>query len=203
MKWLLLFFLMVSNANATLNAKDLQHKLDPYTVKFAQKLEKNFEEVRELSKDKKIDFQQVSEKDRAFVNSVLSSTKQSEVFLTTPAKQSDFYIFVSLSMKDKNLQQLLNDAAKYNAVVVLRGLKNNSMKETVQHLAKFFSNTSNGLIIDPELFTQFGINKVPSFVLSDEKNYDILSGNVTPHFALQKFSQSGGCANEAIVRLRS
>lgn len=169
---------ILPNTNAALNERDFQAELDPHTVEFAQNL---------VLEERGRDMQRI--------------VKGSEVVQVFPqavgVKQSEFYVFVSLSIHDKNLMQLLDEAAKYRAIVVLRGLKNNSMRETVQHLAKFFAHDHNGLIIDPELFRKYRVNKVPSFVLADGERYDIMSGNVTAHFALEKFAVGGDCGDVA------
>lgn len=113
----------------------------------------------------------------------------------------DFFIFVSFSLHERNLRQIIEDARRYGAFVVIRGLKNNSMRETVQYLLRSVMSTGQGVLVDPTLFQKFGIRHVPSFVLYDGSRYDMLSGNVTVDFALRKFAERGDLKVEAKRRL--
>lgn len=115
-----------------------------------------------------------------------------------------FYIFVSLNMKEKNLKLLLREAAKYNGVLVIRGLKNDSMIETVNYLQTLLKEKHEGVIIDPNLFRKYRIDKVPSFVVAKhcfgsrcDQQYDTIKGNITPHFALSKIMAKGDLKSEA------
>ena len=182
--FLYLNIFLVTDGLGALDEREFQQNLPQDTLEFAEFLAQIKPTTDQLSLAR-----QISERN-----------KVEEIFDLELSKKSDFFIFVSFSMKDKNIKQILEDASRYNAVVVLRGLKNNSMKETVQYLAKFLSNTNGGLTIDPELFEKFSVKKVPTFVLFDGKKHDMLSGNVTFRFVLQKFAESGDCSQEAKER---
>ena len=76
----------------------------------------------------------------------------------------DLLVFVSFSMPEASLKRLATDAAKTNAVLVFRGPKDGSLKQTLQAfepLAKLGASA----ILHPEAFTWNRIDSVPVFVL--------------------------------------
>jgi type-F conjugative transfer system pilin assembly protein TrbC len=123
---------------------------------------------------------------------------------------TDFLIFASFSLGEKNLENLIKLASNYNGAVILRGFKNGSFKETAAFLSKF-SQDKEGVLIDPNLFIEYEIIKMPTFVLTKPCNeglqascktvFDKLTGMVSPRYALEKFSSSGELAREAKERL--
>ena len=124
--------------------------------------------------------------------------------LTLPKPQmgsllTELYIFVSLSMPKSRLIQLIIDANHYQAIVVLRGLKNNSYQETANFLQPVIQQAGCGLTIDPNLFKEYNITQVPVFVLYDSvtKKYDKFTGNISLKYALQEFAKNGDLQAEA------
>ena len=132
-----------------------------------------------------------------------------------------FYIFVSLSMGEKALLNLAQEAKAYGATLVLRGFIEGSYAKTVQALQNIISKlalgrqtrgTGQGFIIDPELFSLFDITAVPTYVLakpfqlaaqtrSQTPLHDRLMGHVSATYALESFAQSGDLTEEARVLL--
>ena len=105
-------------------------------------------------------------------------------------KSDKIYVFVSFSMPKESIESLLKEAPKQNAVLVLRGLKNNSFKETAKIIKDFYDKEnaeSAGFEINPELFEKHAINHVPVFLNTSNQNR--LSGNVTLSFAVQKLKE--------------
>ena len=114
---------------------------------------------------------------------------------STPEKGPDqsetLLVFVSLSMPLESLKGLLKDAEKEGAVLVIRGLHNNSFKETAAFLQEQGLTSSGGMEINPDLFATYGITKVPVFVrMKDGKEENRLSGNVSLGFAAQKLREA-------------
>jgi len=109
------------------------------------------------------------------------------------AKQG-LYIFVSFSLPKTLLESLDNTARKVGARLVVKGLKNNSFKETLRYIREI---QPEGVIvdIDPESFEQFGINLVPAFVVSEGLKYDKIVGNVSISYTLNKFVAEGSTAS--------
>jgi type-F conjugative transfer system pilin assembly protein TrbC len=133
----------------------------------------------------------------------LTSTRSGGMF-----RPGNFYIFVSLSLGEKALFNLAIDAKRYGATLVLRGFKAGSYVKTVHALQKIIQETGQGLIIDPELFTLFAIQTVPTFVLSKPFHlnaseriqtslHDRIQGHVSPKYALETFAKEGDLKDEA------
>jgi len=118
----------------------------------------------------------------------LAENKQEKVDL--PQKGDKIYVFISFSMPKASLDTLLKDAEKYNATLVLRGLKNNSFKETAKVIQDFYGDHKGegvGFEINPELFLKYKISYVPVFLnLTNSKR---LSGNVTLSYAAKKLKE--------------
>lgn len=103
------------------------------------------------------------------------------------------YIFASLSMPKLRLIELIKSATHYNGVVVFKGLKNNSYQETAKYLQPIIKAAGAGVIIDPTLFSEFNIIKVPVFVLHNPiiKQHDQITGNISLTHALEEFAKHG------------
>ncbi len=93
----------------------------------------------------------------------------------TSKSYTDFLIFTSFSLGEKNLENLIKSASDYNGAVILRGFKNDSFKETAAFLSKF-STEKEGILIDPSLFVEYEITKVPTFVLTKPCNEGLQVG---------------------------
>ena len=133
----------------------------------------------------------------------------------------NFYIFVSFSLGTHNLARLSEMAARYNGILVLRGMKDNSLPATAAEIetirAELVSNKVNSsslaLIIDPTLFAQYEISVVPSFILSEDRRcyvgssclkvFDKLVGNISASFAIEEFARNGALKLRAQEMMRS
>ena len=93
------------------------------------------------------------------------------------------FVFVSLSMPDAALKALYQEAQDYGAVLVLRGLEDNSFKKTAETLQRL----SISVQIDPELFKRYEVQRVPTFVYLRSHKLDILAGHTSLHYALSRF----------------
>ena len=112
-----------------------------------------------------------------------------------------FYIFATLGLKKNHLKALIEDAKRFNGVVVIRGLKNNSFKETIDYLSSILKKEHEGVQIDPTLFRKYNVTSVPAFVLATTDQFDLLRGNVTARFALSKMQTHGKLSAAAKKRL--
>lgn len=132
----------------------------------------------------------------------------SELTPEDKSKHKNFYIFVSFSLGEKALLNLAQDAKRYGATLVLRGFKARSHVKTVHVLQKIIEKTGQGFIIDPELFTLFAIQAVPTFVLSNPFHlsvlkrrqtpiHDQIQGHVSAQYVLGTFSKEGALKDEA------
>lgn len=103
---------------------------------------------------------------------------------TQQDKSSQILIFISFSMPESSLRSLFQEASKHNAVLVTRGLVDDSFVKTAQKLQNLMVTVD----INPDLFVTHNIFTVPTFILTkDGRPIHSLKGNVTLEFAAQKF----------------
>ncbi|PPT46438.1 type-F conjugative transfer system pilin assembly protein TrbC [Xanthomonas arboricola] len=76
------------------------------------------------------------------------------------------YLFVSLSMPEPTLRRLLAQAAQARATVLVRGLSDGSLRKTAARLQALIGDAPVSIQIDPRLFDQFAVRRVPTFVLT-------------------------------------
>ncbi len=74
-------------------------------------------------------------------------------------------IFITLDMPRASLQRLTEQAARSGAVLVLRGLKSQSMRETLAAFQTLVADHAAAWQIDPQAFTRYDIHHAPTFVL--------------------------------------
>ena len=117
-------------------------------------------------------------------------------------------MFASLGLSDTILRQMFDYAKIYNGVIVLRGAEDNSFKKTAEHIGRLAKEGEEAaIIIDPTLFKQFQVERVPTYILAKQgkcpmgmsckPNYDKIIGNITPKYALEKFVEKGELFLEA------
>ncbi len=110
-------------------------------------------------------------------------------------------MFVSFSMPEALMAQTAHDAANHNIPLVLNGLANNSMKETMQKILNIAESEKDASIeINPIVFKKYGINRVPSLVVDDGKNWDVIYGNIKIENALEIISQEGDTSKSVKTR---
>ena len=79
---------------------------------------------------------------------------------------SPLRIFITLEMPRASLQLLTDQAARSGATLVLRGLKANSMRETLAAVSTLIGERQVAWVIDPEAFTRYRVERAPTFVLT-------------------------------------
>ncbi|MBE0623513.1 MAG: type-F conjugative transfer system pilin assembly protein TrbC [Burkholderiales bacterium] len=75
-------------------------------------------------------------------------------------------IFITLDMPRASLQLLTDQASRAGAVLVLRGLKSQSMRATISTVGDLIGTRHVAWVIDPEAYTRFGVRQAPTFVLT-------------------------------------
>lgn len=122
--------------------------------------------------------------------------------------ESGIIVFVSLSMPRQSLIKTMHDANKIGASVAIRGLVNDSFKTTYQEIGGLVKEAGGGGIeLNPLAFKRFQIDRVPAVVVitpnhscmsknvcDRERDYDVISGNITLAAALDEISQKGRAA---------
>lgn len=121
-------------------------------------------------------------------------------------------VFISLSLSDNNLEDIVRQAKVNGYVPVLRGFKEGSYKKTAKYLGDMVRKTGYGVVIDPESFKEFDVRVVPTFVVAgarkegcgnrkvdvsveggscESTNYNKIVGNVSFEYVERVFNQSG------------
>lgn len=100
-------------------------------------------------------------------------------------------IFISFAMPEPTLARLADQAARARASLVLRGLVNNSLRDTVERVQRLIGSRQVSVQIDPQAFDRFAVTRTPSFVL--------LQGGAQPQpcgaaacFAADQFALAAG-----------
>lgn len=114
-------------------------------------------------------------------------------------------IFVSFAMPETTLQRLVDQAARAGSTLVLRGLVNGSIRETVTRMQALIGSRRVAVQIDPEAFDRYGITRTPTFVLvmddtgteacasracDSSQEFGKVAGDVTLDYAMQFLNRS-------------
>src|SRR5690606_18208292 len=120
-------------------------------------------------------------------------------------------IFVSASMPKAALEEYSIQAKKAGAVLVFRGLINNSFKQTTSFIYSLNSQGTTA-IIDPLSYHNFNITSVPQIVVITDKHnckwgrceqtpkHDKIQGNISLEYALSEISKRGEFTQKEAAR---
>lgn len=141
--------------------------------------------------------------------SQLLSRYNSKVFLNHENdKLPGLMVFISFSMPQNSLKQLVDQLRQAGGVLVLRGMYG-SLQKTINAIYEL-NKQGVPAIIHPELFKKYDIKVVPTFILEDKERgsckfdnctrvYDKLTGNVSLGYVLRECA-SGGSNSKAAQR---
>lgn len=114
-------------------------------------------------------------------------------------------IFISFSMPETTLARLVDQAARARASLLLRGLVNGSLRDTVERMQRLIGNRQVSVQIDPQAFDRFSIARIPTFVLVRDgaqpqdcgagmcfaaDQFALAAGDVSLDYALEHFERS-------------
>jgi conjugal transfer pilus assembly protein TrbC len=127
-------------------------------------------------------------------------------------------VFISLAMPEATITRLLDQAARARATLLLRGLVNGSLRDTVERMQRLIGDRQVAVQIDPQAFDRFGITRTPSFVLVRDgaaaqpcaaglciagDQFVLVAGDVSLDYALKFFERSApAMARDASVVLQ-
>ncbi|WP_037586982.1 TrbC family F-type conjugative pilus assembly protein [Stenoxybacter acetivorans] len=74
----------------------------------------------------------------------------------------DYYAFISLDMKDKDLSDVADNVLKNKGLVLARGLKNDSLSETFK-AAKVLTDKGAIVLLAPAIMEQMKVKRSPTF----------------------------------------
>ncbi|CAK1859553.1 conjugal transfer pilus assembly protein TrbC [Vibrio crassostreae] len=132
-------------------------------------------------------------------------------------KAQGVMVFVSLSMPDNTLKQLLKQSQQYQVPLIIRGVLPEGMVPTASRIMDLLEAsdegeaTDGGFAISPQWFRQFNITHVPVFVAignacnetsCPKSAYDLVHGNLALPNALTILSQGdvGHIAKQVLNR---
>lgn len=79
--------------------------------------------------------------------------------------KADLMIFISFSMPQPTLQRLVDQAARAQATLLIRGFVDGSLGETVKRMQSLIGQRQVAVQIDPQAFDRFAVTRTPTFVL--------------------------------------
>lgn len=132
--------------------------------------------------------------DRQFIDNLAS--QQQAAHQAKPTEGALY--FVSFSIPEEGLKRILHETTHYAIPATLRGLVDNDMKTTTDEvMALVKDGTTDGVQIDPTLYSQYNIRSVPALVVHCQAGYDVVRGNIRVEQALEKIAEKGDCAQTA------
>lgn len=107
-------------------------------------------------------------------------------------KEEGLFVMVSLSMPKASLARLVDESARYGFPLVLRGMVNDSWRDTMTAVQALIGNSGANVQIDPRLFTRFNTKVAPTTVVvsSATERWVAVQGDVTTAYALEKIAAS-------------
>lgn len=145
----------------------------------------------------------MSAENQTWINDILAKQKQSQQEAQNEAQvkaqqESPFVYFVSFSIPEAALKQMLPEANRLNIPSVINGLIDNDFRKTASTVFELTKDSGDGGVqIDPNVFAQYGITQVPALVLRCEQGFDVLYGNVHLRSAIERMATSGDCQQVA------
>ena len=92
--------------------------------------------------------------------------KQFYAGMNNQQEQDDLVVFVSLSMPKESLRALADQSARYGAVMVFRGVKDNSLKAMMYEMKSIIGkNHKVNMQINPVVFSKLNVQQVPTFAI--------------------------------------
>ena len=136
----------------------------------------------------------IDRSDRQYIDNLLSQQKAANQEKPT---EGALY-FVSFSIPEEGLKRMLHETQQYGIPATLRGLVNNDMKATTDAVMRLVKEgVTDGVQIDPPLYSQYNIRSVPALVVRCQAGYDVVRGNIRVKQALEKVAETGDCAETA------
>ncbi|HGD2626298.1 TPA: type-F conjugative transfer system pilin assembly protein TrbC [Legionella pneumophila] len=174
----------------------------------AQKYEK---EIQYMSKE--LTKSQQSQKLTQYTTELKQHINRAENISTHLKKVSSVVVFLSFSMPEQSLKSWLRQCKISGATPVIRGLINNSFKETMVAIKKLSEQSGTGMQLDPILFQTFHIKQVPAVVFAKDipecpatmdckpVDYDVVYGDVSLSYALGKINDAQSSDNAQLTAM--
>lgn len=105
------------------------------------------------------------ERDELYMARVLAAGESTRSATVNDRLSKQPIAFVSFSMPESQIKDLMREAKAIGGTVAIRGLIDDDFQETFIKLRQLAGELDSGLIIDPTLFKRFAVSSVPAFVL--------------------------------------
>jgi conjugal transfer pilus assembly protein TrbC len=129
----------------------------------------------------------------------------------------ELMVFVSFSIPRPSLERIVAESERTGAVLVLRGLKGNSLTRMGEEVAQLIGKRQVTAIIHPPAFTQFKVTQVPALVLANASqatrigtdgcaspsSFVKVDGDVSQGFALDLIERQAPAWSEVARRFAS
>lgn len=125
-------------------------------------------------------------------------TAQSPGAIPSVPTSNKLFLFVSFSLPTESWKEYSVFLEKVGGSFVLRGLPENSFSSLSKKIIELRKEGIQAeILLDPESFEKYAITAIPSLILDNGKQYDKISGNITPTISLSYFANSGQTKNLA------
>ncbi len=101
--------------------------------------------------------------------------------------KAKYLIFISCSMPAESIKLLYAESLNQNATLVMRGLLDGSFKKTTAKLQEL----SVVVQINPKLFKQYHIDRVPTIVAVGDGYHHSIAGNISFNYAKEQLLEAG------------
>ncbi len=142
---------------------------------------------------------EISAKDKAWIDSLLAKQQQAQQQVADAAKaqaaqEIPFVYFVSFSIPEAGLKQMVPEATQHGIPTLINGLIDNDFRKTASAVFELTKDSGEGGVqIDPKTFAQYGITQVPALVVRCEHDFDVIYGNIRLVSAIERIASSGDC----------
>ncbi|EOW0440641.1 type-F conjugative transfer system pilin assembly protein TrbC [Providencia rettgeri] len=146
---------------------------------------------------------EISAKDKAWIDNLLAKQQQAQQHAAEAAKaqteqESPFVYFVSFSLPEAGLKQMVPEATQLGIPTLINGLIDNDFRKTASAVFELTKDSGEGGVqIDPKTFAQYGITQVPALVVRCEQGFDVMYGNIRLLSAIERIANSGDCRDVA------
>ena len=191
--WGLSMFCALASAADNINTQENRAWLKQQED-FSEQLRQHPDKQLQQELEAQINSNPLAKSDRQFIDNLASQQKEANQEKPT---EGALY-FVSFSIPEEGLKRILHETKQYSIPATLRGLVNNDMKATTDAVMRLVNDgVTNGVQIDPTLYTQYNIRSVPALVVRCKTGFDVVHGNLRLKQALEKVAEKGDCAQTA------
>ena len=178
-------------------AKKYEKEVNELKEGFGEKVKKYESDSKELSKQtEKLKVKAIKENKDFFGDIEKLKKKSGRV-------SGRRYVFLSFSMPDKVIKEYMKESVVIGYLPVFKGFMEGNYAKTIWYLKEIMESTKSGAEINPNVFKEFNIQEVPSFVMAEgnmscyESNsckggrYNKIAGNIGISGAIREMEKKG------------